>query len=174
MPRLILAKFAGRARAALSGLGLLTDRGVWVIEGGLLACAFPRSTAALSALAERGVTVLINLHERRQHAPERLAPHGMTEVHLPVPDFAAPPPAVLDAGITAVRAAVAQGGRVAVHCGGGLGRTGTFAACYLLSRSPDLTPEEVVARLRRLRPGSVETKGQEEAVRAYAARVRRE
>jgi atypical dual specificity phosphatase len=113
--------------------------------------------------------MLVNLHERA-HAPERLARHGLQEVHLPVPDFTPPMPAQLDAGIAAIETARRAGQRVAVHCGGGLGRTGTLLACYLVHEG--LSASEAIARVRAARPGSIETPEQEGAVHAYAARLR--
>jgi atypical dual specificity phosphatase len=140
----------------------------WLDDVGLAACSYPRDERALRALAERGVATLINLHER-PHAPEALARCGLAEVHLPVPDFAAPTPAQLAAGVAAIERAVAGGRRAAVHCGAGLGRTGTLLACYLVQRG--LGPDEAIARVRAARPGSVETAEQEAAVAQFARRA---
>jgi protein-tyrosine phosphatase len=47
-----------------------------------------------------------------------------------------------------------------------LGRTGTVLACYLVRRG--LSADEALARVRAARPGAVETRAQEAAVRTYA------
>jgi len=47
----------------------------WLEQDRLVACRYPRDDTALRELAELGVTLLINLHER-PHAPEALARHG--------------------------------------------------------------------------------------------------
>lgn len=59
-----------------------------------------------------------------------------------------------------------------VHCGGGKGRAGTFAACCLAmwgssppldltAERPVLSAQEAVRVVRSLRPGSIETQEQE-------------
>ena len=146
------------------------DEPPWLLEAKLLGCPFPETDEALAALATRGVTLLINLHHERRTSPERLRRLGMVEVFLPVPDFQPPPPALLEAGIAALLDATDQGKRAAVHCGGGLGRTGTLLACYLLATEPGLSPDDAIGAVRAARPGSVETAGQEQAVREFAAR----
>ena len=53
-----------------------------------------------------------------------------------------------------------------MHCGGGLGRTGTLLACYYVRRG--LSPEEAIAWVRAGRPGAVETPEQVATVAAFA------
>jgi atypical dual specificity phosphatase len=145
----------------------LTDRGGWVAPG-VLGCAYPRTDRALAVLSESGVRLLVNLHAQPQD-PARLARHGLREVHLPVRDFAAPSLRQIGRGVDAILGALAAGGAAAVHCGGGLGRTGTLLACYLAS-SEGLSAVEAIGRVRSLRPGSVETSAQAAAVEAWARR----
>jgi atypical dual specificity phosphatase len=68
------------------------------------------------------------------------------------------------------RARLAAEQSVVVHCGAGLGRTGTLLACYLVSTG--LRPDQAIARVRCVRPGSVETRAQEAAVEAFGQRAR--
>jgi atypical dual specificity phosphatase len=143
-------------------------RVTWLSDEGLAACSYPRDDRSLRELAQHGVTLLINLHQR-PHPDGTLARYGLTEIHLPVPDFTPPTPAQLEQGIAAIESAVAAGQRVAVHCGAGLGRTGTLLACYLVKRG--LAPDEAIARMRAVRPGSVETPRQEAAVADYARQI---
>ncbi len=156
-----------QARVALRTLLHLTDRGTWVAPG-VLGCAYPRTDRALTALSGGGVRLLVNLHER-PHDPARLRRHGLREVHLPVKDFAAPTPHQVERGVDAIVGALAAGEAAVVHCGGGLGRTGTLLACYLAS-SVGLGAGEAIGRVRSLRPGSVETLAQVRAVEAWTRR----
>lgn len=126
-----------------------------------------RTERALAVLSSSGVRLLVNLHER-PHDPARLKRHGLREAHLPVKDFAAPSSEQMKRGMGEIFESLGVGEVVAVHCGGGLGRTGTVLACYLLESSEGLGAEEAVRRVRALRPGSVETPAQLAVVRAWA------
>ncbi len=74
---------------------------------------------------------------------------------------------LLERGVAVIADALAAGRRVAVHCAGGRGRTGTLLACYLVHQGLD--PAAAIARVREVRPGAVETRAQVAAVEAYAA-----
>jgi atypical dual specificity phosphatase len=158
--------FVTWARSFLVMVGVLTDTDSWLVPGRLLACAYPRSERALALLSHHEITVLINLHER-SHDPVRLARYGLREHHFPIVDFGVPSPSQLAETLATITAAIADGERVAVHCGGGLGRTGTVMACYLVQQGAE--PQAAIDRIRQLRPGSVETRAQEAAVHAFAA-----
>ena len=144
------------------------DRGNWLFPDRLLACAYPWGPDGLGELAEQGVRLIVNLHERG-HDADRLARFGLTEVHLPVPDFTAPTPEQLSRGVHAINRALSAGQCVAVHCAAGLGRTGTLLACYLVSTG--LEPKAAIARIRAVRPGSVETAEQQAAIEEFARRA---
>jgi atypical dual specificity phosphatase len=141
----------------------------WFEEGRLAACRYPRNAAALQELADGRVRLVVNLHEQA-HDSGRLAAFGMAEVHLPVADFTPPTLAQLETGVVRIREALDGGASVAVHCGAGLGRTGTLVAAFLVAQHA-MSADDAIAEVRRRRPGAVETPEQVEAVRIFAAAV---
>ena len=157
-----------RLRNTLRKYGVLRDPGSWIDPARqVLLCAYPRKKRDLAGLQERGIRQLINLDER-PHRPERLAQYGLSQCHLPVRDFTAPTPQQLTTAVGVVTSAVAAGERIAIHCGAGLGRAGTVAACYLVSLGHDW--RTAVTMVRGARQGAIETDAQLEAVVTFAGR----
>jgi atypical dual specificity phosphatase len=141
----------------------------WVDKPHLAALAHPESAADLAWLRRNGLDILISLTEnpvRRDWVNEA----GLMVVNVPVPDMEPPTDRQLDHLLDTIRRANASRMGVAVHCGAGLGRTGTVLATYFVARG--MAPREAVMKVRELRPGSVETAEQERAVEAFARRQR--
>jgi atypical dual specificity phosphatase len=139
----------------------------WVEQPLLAAMGRPESVEELQWLRQQGIEILMSLTEdppRRQWVNEA----GLMLVHVPVVDMEAPTQDDLDKCVAVIERAHKRKMGVAVHCGAGLGRTGVILACYFASK--DMGAKNAIARVRRLRPGSIETAEQEEAVSEFARR----
>jgi len=139
----------------------------WVEKPLLAAMARPGSQEDLDWLRAQGVQVLISLTEdpiRR----DWINGAGLFSIHVPVMDMEAPTQEQLDQCVSAIARAHEMNMGVCVHCGAGLGRTGVILACYFVSKG--LSAANAVARVRRLRPRSIETMDQEEAIEEFARR----
>jgi hypothetical protein len=141
----------------------------WVAEARIAGMPRPGARRALDEdltfLEGQGIDLLVTLTEQPLDA-EALARHRIASLHIPVRDYTAPTMEQLDTYVAAVETAMAEGQAVGTHCGGGLGRTGTFLAALLVASGRDA--DAAIAEVRALRPGSIETRGQEAAVREYA------
>jgi atypical dual specificity phosphatase len=139
----------------------------WIEQPLLAALGRPDSLEELQWLRQEGIEVLISLTEdppRRQWINEA----GLMLVHVPVVDMEAPTQDDLDRCLTTIHRAHERQMGVGVHCGAGLGRTGVILACYFIAK--DMSAKNAIARVRRLRPGSIETSAQEDAVNEFARR----
>jgi atypical dual specificity phosphatase len=139
----------------------------WIEQPQLAAMGRPESLEDLQWLRRQGIEILISLTE---DPPARhwINEAGLMLVHVPVTDMEPPTQEDLEKCVNTITRAHAQQMNVGVHCGAGLGRTGVILACYFVTKS--FTAKNAVARVRRLRPGSIETPAQEEAVSEFARR----
>jgi atypical dual specificity phosphatase len=139
----------------------------WIDKPLLAALARPSSPEDLHWLRQQGIQVLLSLTEDR---PRRdwTDDAGLLVFHEPLEDMEAPGEEQLDRAVSAINKALAANMPVAVHCGAGLGRTGVVLAAYLVSRG--MTAQAAIARVRRLRPHSIETEDQALSVESFARR----
>jgi atypical dual specificity phosphatase len=142
----------------------------WVERPLLAALARPGSPEDLQWLRQQGIEVLLTLTEDRLYR-DWTNDVGLLVYHEPLEDMEPPTQDQLDRCVSAITRAVEKNMAVAVHCGAGLGRTGVVLAAYMVSRG--LSAPAAIARVRKLRPHSIETTEQAEAVEQYAQRLRR-
>ena len=128
------------------------------------------ATAVVSLITDREIEAL-----RVPRLPEAVRERHMDWWHLPIPDRH-PPQATFEESWAvageALRDRLRCGFDILVHCKGGLGRAGTVAACLLVELGVD--PEPAIGCVRRVRPGAIETSGQETHVGRCTAREPRE
>lgn len=143
----------------------------WIDKPLLAAMARPSGPEDLSWLRTHGIEVLLSLTEDR---PRRdwVEDANLLVFHEPLEDMEPPTQDQLDRCVSAILRANERSMGVAVHCGAGLGRTGVVLAAYFVARG--LSAGNAIARIRRLRPGSIETDEQAAAVELFARRQRRE
>jgi ADP-ribosyl-[dinitrogen reductase] hydrolase len=133
-------------------------------------------SADLDAVAEWKPDLILTLMENHEFAklgvPDFPAVVGKRFPgwrHLPIPDAGVPDRAFEDAWGTVgdeARTILMNGGKVLIHCRAGLGRTGMIAARLLVELGSD--PDEAIAMVRKVRPNAIETRAQEEYVRAQS------
>ncbi|KAI4842859.1 hypothetical protein E4T45_08877 [Aureobasidium sp. EXF-8846] len=142
----------------------------WLTPFRLAVMSTPRSQKDIRVLVALGITLVVTLTEEEPLPAEWFKNTPCRNLFLPVNTFIKS----MD-DLPTDEAAL-------VHCGGGKGRAGTFAACYLMARGFSIPsheahdgeeqvhmyPGDAMKLLRHMRPGSIETTEQETFVRDYA------
>ena len=94
----------------------------------------PMSYAELDAIADHGITGIVNLCAEFGDLHEIQAKYGFEVYYLPTFDDEAPDLDALEKALDWLDEAVYLGKKVLVHCRHGIGRTGTFVTAYLLRK----------------------------------------
>lgn len=129
----------------------------------------------LDAVRGWGAAAVVSLIEKHEmellgvgDLDTAVAARGMEWFHLPIPDVTAPGEEFEQRWHTAgarLRSLLIDGENVFIHCRGGLGRAGTVAARLLIELG--ITDSDTaIAQVREVRPGAIETRAQEDHLRA--------
>jgi len=138
------------------------------------------SIMLIEAFQCNGITAVINLCEPGEHpycgyplknsgfpySPERLMNAGIKYFNFYWQDMTVPSLSLAQNTIRVALTEILKGGKVAVHCHAGYGRTGIVVACLALILE-NLTAKEAVALVRKKRPGSVQTSAQQSFVSTF-------
>lgn len=145
--------------------------GSYAVGPSFLAGRYPEQGEA-AALVSAGTTLFLDLTEAGERASYAQAlPPGVTHRRMSIPDFSIPDTEGMRRILDELDAGLEAGGKVYLHCFGGLGRTGTVVGCFLVRHG--LTGNEALARIRHLRteagcsPDSPETEAQRAMVRSW-------
>lgn len=128
----------------------------------------------LDAVRGWGAAAVVSLIEKHEigllgvaHLEAAVVARGMEWLHLPIPDVTAPGEDFEQRWRTAgarLRGSLINGNGIFVHCRGGLGRAGTVAARLLIELGL-ADASSAIDHVRRVRPGAIETKAQEDHLR---------
>ena len=142
----------------------------WTDKPHLLGSSNP-SDVDLEKLRGDGFGVLVSLLCEETQPPRydvgRVHALSFERHNIPVGDFHPPTVGQLEQFVKLV-SALPPGTKTIVHCQGGIGRTGTFAAAYLVAKG--MAVPEAIAYVRKVRQHAVETPEQEAALKEFANR----
>jgi atypical dual specificity phosphatase len=145
----------------------------WIVPGRLAGCPAPGVSAPidydLSLLARVGITCMITLTEVDLDQ-DALRRHQLTNIHLSVFDREAPSIGQTHMLLVRMQKLIEAGEVLAVHCKAGLGRTGAILAAWLI-RDGGLTAQDSMDRLRRIAPGFIQSKAQEDFLHCYESDI---
>lgn len=154
--------------ASLSDRSVLPKNFSWLEQDKVAGSARPESEAELGGLRDQGVKAIVSLTGTPLN-PEVVSRLGFEYFHAHI--SGAPTITQLDDIVRFIELKNADSKPTLVHCGEGIGRTGTVLAAYLVYHG--MAAEEAITRVRQLRPGSIQNLEQENAVRLYERTIRR-
>lgn len=151
---LIFAAFqwASRSTAEQYVPNITGIKNLAAVDGQLWRGSAP-SPDGYAGLAGHKVTTIVDLRAEDLTVNEELIESlGMNLVRIPLRDGQAPTPDQVETFLSTMKN---SSGRVYLHCGAGVGRTGTMAAAYLVSTG-QASPMEAVRRNLAVGPPSLE------------------
>jgi atypical dual specificity phosphatase len=141
----------------------------WIDYPRMLGSANP-TTADLEELRRQGFEIIISLLREEDQLPNydlaKTRAIGFARHSIPVKDFH--PPTVDQLMEFADPVDRAAKTRIVVHCQGGMGRTGTFGAAYLIMKGSPVN--EAITKIRQARVHAIETREQEAILEEFAER----
>lgn len=139
----------------------------WVIHGSLAGAQGPTSNRDLMFLKLQTIGAIVRMEEQTISG----AGLELVDMYEPVEDFTPPNSEQIDRMVSFISQQIETWERpVVVTCYAGIGRTGTVLACYLVYSG--YTAEQAIQLVRELRPGSIQTREQEDAVFQYHERIK--
>ena len=139
----------------------------WVIHGSLAGAQGPTNNRDLMFLKLQTIGSIVRMEEKTISG----AGLELVDMYEAVTDFTPPNPDQLDRMVSFISDQIETWERpVVVTCFAGLGRTGTVLAAYLVYTG--YTAERAVRLVRELRPQSIQTRDQEDAVYQYQDRLK--
>ena len=143
----------------------------WVIENKLAGSGTPMTAEQYEWLIKNNIRSIVTLREFP--LPEKwLINNGKLEVEKDykfeyVKDYGVPTLKVLDEIVDYINKKINDEKKpLMVHCAAGKGRTGTILAAYLM-KLENLSSHDAIKKIRIIRPGSIQSKLQEETLHEY-------
>jgi ADP-ribosylglycohydrolase/protein-tyrosine phosphatase len=130
--------------------------------------------ADLEVIRAWGTEILVSLIEEQEYEEYGISemgsmiPEEIKHIKLPIRDMNVPDLRWEEQWARVgpeIRAVLRRGGKVCIHCLGGLGRTGTVAARLLVELGMD--PGQAIQEVRSARPGAIQTQAQERYVYSF-------
>ena len=139
----------------------------WLIGESLAGSGLPTSSEEFDWVLKQGISSIVTMTENP--LPVQWV-KDLNYLHVPTPDLTAPDMDRIDSAVEFIREQIAGGNSVMVHCAAGMGRAGTILACYLV-KYEKYSADEAIQKIRKARPGSIQSKVQELAIGFYEKHI---
>ena len=139
----------------------------WLIDEKLAGSGMPTTFDELDWILKQGVKSIVTMTENS--LPEEWT-KDIGYLHVPTPDLTAPDMDNIDLAVEFIHQKISDNQSVMVHCAAGMGRAGTILACYLV-KYQKYSAKDAISKIRKERPGSIQSESQELAISFYQKHV---
>ena len=141
----------------------------WLIDNKLAGSGMPTTIEEITWVQKQGVKSIVTMTEAP--LPESWI-KDVKYLHVPTEDLSAPDIEQIDQTVEFIHERLQSEEPVMVHCAAGIGRTGTILACYLV-KYHKLSAKDAIEKVRKERPGSIQSESQEIAIGLYYKHMRK-
>lgn len=148
----------------------------WVIPGKLAGISLPKRKEEIEAFKFMNIGLVVSVIEEATLDPKWFD-DDIKNIHYDVVNYHPPTMDDLLDIIERMENMIRLGKGVIVNCGGAVGRAGTVLTCYMLKNGltgeikenthPAMSSSDAIAKIRELRPKSIETERQENFIKEY-------
>jgi atypical dual specificity phosphatase len=143
----------------------------WVIDNKLAGSGTPMTSEQYRWLIKNNIKSIVTVREFPLPQKWLLDNEKETIINdykfVYVKDYGVPSLEVLDNIVDYINIKITKEKKpLVVHCAAGKGRTGTILAAYLLKQD-NISSQDAIKKIRSLRPGSIQSKIQEEILHKY-------
>ncbi|MGD1835438.1 MAG: dual specificity protein phosphatase 23 [Nitrososphaeraceae archaeon] len=134
----------------------------WIIDNKLAGCAIPTNKKEIEWLYEKQkIKTIVTIRE--EPLPSEWIENDIEYKYVKSNDLEIPLMEDIIKTIDFIDIQIKKNKPVIVHCLAGKGRTGTILACYLVKHD-EINAIEAIKKVRKLRPGSIQSEMQENAI----------
>ena len=139
----------------------------WLIDEKLAGSGMPTTFDELDWVLKQGIKSIVTMTENS--LPEPWVKE-INYLHVPTPDLTAPDMDEINSAVDFIQEMIDNQEPVMVHCAAGMGRAGTILACYLIKYQKH-SAIEAIQKVRKERPGSIQSEVQEIAITFFEKHV---
>ena len=136
------------------------DKFSWLIKSKLAGSGIPTSINEVQWVLDQGIKSIVTI---REEPLDESWTRDINYLHVLSNDMGVPEFNDLIHAVDFIHRRITSNEPVLVHCLAGMGRTGVILACYLV-KYQNMSADEATQKVRKERPGSIQSYPQEEII----------
>ena len=136
------------------------DKFSWLIKNKLAGSGIPTSINEVQWVLDQGIKSVVTI---REEPLDESWTRDINYLHVLSNDMGVPEFDDLIHAVDFIHSRITSNEPVLVHCLAGMGRTGVILACYLV-KYQNMSADEATQKVRKERPGSIQSYPQEEII----------